>query len=74
MVGVFFICSSFFGGNPYNLSSKNIIPWYSLILHKTLKEMSLTSEELSFVKEIKSYSIDLTILVVLGSFLPINYL
>ena len=35
--------------------------------------MSLTSDELSFVNDIKTYNIDFNIFVVLASFLLINY-
>lgn len=69
IVGVDLIWLTFFWGMPSSLSSKKIIPWCSLILQRTLKATSLTSEVLSFVKEIRVPNKVFRILVDLCSFL-----
>jgi hypothetical protein len=62
---------TFFGGSDSSLSSKKIIPCCSLILQRTDKATSLTSDELSLVRAIRVVSIDLRILEVLGYFLAL---
>lgn len=71
-VGVDLMMLSFLAGSDSSLSSKKIIPCCSLILQRTDRATSLTSEELSLVRAINVVSIDLRILEVLGSFLALT--